>query len=230
MNFLLIHGAYHGAWCWDLLREQLVLRGHSVVAPELPISSPLAGTGAYAETALWSISDLEEPVVVAHSMGGLVAPLVATERQVRTIIFLAAFLPKLGSSPQQQRGAEPIDPEFQLSAPEFVDLGDDVWRIGEETAIEMFFHDATDALARWAVSRLRPQCYRWMTEVTPLEVWPDVPVASIACSDDRAINPDWVRSAARERLGVEAIEVPGGHSPFLTRPDELADLLEQAVR
>ena len=49
---------------------------------------------------------------------------------------------------------------------------------------------------------------------------------SIVCRDDRAINPDWVRTAARERLGVEAIELDGGHSPFLTRPGELAEVLD----
>ena len=48
---------------------------------------------------------------------------------------------------------------------------------------------------------------------------------SIVASEDRAIDPAWSRVAARERLGVDAVEVPGGHSPFLARPAELADVL-----
>ena len=53
--------------------------------------------------------------------------------------------------------------------------------------------------------------------------------ASIVCRDDRAINPDWVRAAAHDRLGVEATEIDGGHSPFMTRPAELAQLLHSLL-
>jgi hypothetical protein len=65
-----------------------------------------------------------------------------------------------------------------------------------------------------------------MSEITPLAAWPDVESRSIVCRDDRAINPEWVRAAARERLGTEAIELGGAHSPFLTRPAELAQVLD----
>ena len=68
-----------------------------------------------------------------------------------------------------------------------------------------------------------------MTEPTPLTAWPDVESRSIVCRDDRAINPAWVRAAARDRLGVEAVEISGGHSPFLTRPVELALALDQLM-
>jgi hypothetical protein len=69
-----------------------------------------------------------------------------------------------------------------------------------------------------------------MNEITPLTAWPDVASRSIVCRDDRAINPDWVRSAARDRLGTTAIELDGAHSPFLTRPAELARLLDSMAR
>ena len=60
-----------------------------------------------------------------------------------------------------------------------------------------------------------------------MTAWPDVERSSIVCRADRAINPDWVRSAARERLGVEPVEIDGAHSPFLTRPAELAQILDR---
>ena len=105
-----------------------------------------------------------------------------------------------------------------------------MWTVGPATATELFFHDARPDVAQWATERLRPQAYRVMEEVTPLAAWPDVPCRSIVCRDDRAINPDWVRRAARERLGTVALEIDGGHSPFMTRPDELADLIEATMR
>ncbi len=65
-----------------------------------------------------------------------------------------------------------------------------------------------------------------MSETTPLTAWPAVESRTIVCRDDRAINPDWVRSASRDRLGVEAVEIDGAHSPFMTRPGELAAILD----
>jgi pimeloyl-ACP methyl ester carboxylesterase len=61
-------------------------------------------------------------------------------------------------------------------------------------------------------------------EPCPLLEWPDIPSAYVLCSQDRTIRPEWSRRAARERLGVEAIELPGGHCPHISRPGELAGL------
>ena len=110
---------------------------------------------------------------------------------------------------------------------EWTDLGRNVWGIGPATASELFYADVAAETRDWALERLRPQCYDVIHEVTPLTAWPDVKSQVIVCEDDRAINPEWVRSAARQRLGVEAVPIQGGHSPFLTRPAELADLIDR---
>jgi pimeloyl-ACP methyl ester carboxylesterase len=117
-----------------------------------------------------------------------------------------------------------------LTTAEWTDLGDNVWAVGPNTASEMFFSDAPPEVAMWASARLRPQAYRFMGEITPLDAWPEVPVASIVCRADRAVNIEWARAAARDRLGVEAVELDGGHSPFLTRPAELAGVLGSIFR
>jgi pimeloyl-ACP methyl ester carboxylesterase len=57
---------------------------------------------------------------------------------------------------------------------------------------------------------------------------PDLESTYVLGRDDACIGPEWSRRAARARLGVEAIELPGGHSPFLARPRELADALTDA--
>jgi len=229
MEFALVHGSYHGAWCWDLLRPELEALGHRVVAVDLPITDPSAGATEYAAATIDAIADLRDPVVVGHSMAGLVVPLVAQARPVRRLVFLAAMLPRPGMSANEQRAGEPMDGRVPPSSAEWTDLGDDVWAVGPNTATELFFHDATPPIAAWAVERLRAQSYRVMNEATPLARWPDVPVASIVCRDDRALNPEWVRAAARDRLGIEALEIDGAHSPFMTRPAELAAMLHGLI-
>ena len=229
MDVALVHGSYHGAWCWDLLRPELERLGHRVITMDLPISDPALGAAEYARTVENALEPGSEPVLVGHSMAGLVLPLVAANRPIRRLIFLAAFLPSPGQSANDQRGTEPIDGRVPPTNSEWIDVGEGVWMVGPKTATELFFPDATPAVARWATQRLRPQSYRVLTETTPLTTWPDVECRSIVCRDDRAINPAWVRSAARARLGVEAVEISGGHSPFLTRPVELALALDQLM-
>jgi pimeloyl-ACP methyl ester carboxylesterase len=226
VDIALVHGSYHGSWCWDFLRPELERLGHRVVAVDLPISQPGLGATEYAGVVEAALDSAAEPVLVGHSMGGLVIPLVATRRQVRRLIFLAALLPSPRRSANDQRRAEPIDGRKPLTTAQWTDLGKDVWAVGAATATELFYHDALPAVARWATARLRPQCHKVMSELTPLREWPDVACRSIVCRDDRALNPQWGRTAARERLGIDAVEIDGAHSPFLTRPAELARLLD----
>lgn len=223
---VLVHGSYHGAWCWDRLAPELERLGHTVTAVDLPISDPEAGASKYADAIEAPVDWSEPPVIIGHSTGGLTIPIVAARRPVRQLVFLAAMLPKPGVSANDQRAAEPIDGAGPSGSAEWTDLGDDVWLVGEKTATEMFFPDAAPVDAAWAASKLRPQSYRPMNEITPLTKWPDVPLAYIVCRDDRAVNPDWARRAARERLGIEPVEIDGSHSPFLTRPMELAALID----
>jgi pimeloyl-ACP methyl ester carboxylesterase len=229
LDIALVHGSYHGAWCWELLRPELERLGHRVIAVELPISDPGLGAADYARTVEARLDPDSETMLVGHSMAGLIIPIVAARRPIHRLVFLAAFLASPGRSANEQRATEPIDGRVPPRTAEWTDLGDDVWMVGPNTATELFFHDAPPSVADWARKRLRPQAYRIFTETSPLTSWPAVESRSIVCRDDRAINPDWVRAAARERLGVEAIEIDGAHSPFLTRPAELATMLDALV-
>jgi pimeloyl-ACP methyl ester carboxylesterase len=226
MDIALVHGSYHGGWCWDFLRPELERLGHRVITMDLPVSDPGLGAADYAKTVAAALDPAQETILVGHSMAGLVIPLVVDQRPIRRLVFLAAFLPTPGKSANEQRSTEPIDGRVPPKTAEWTDVGNDVWIVGPNTATELFFHDAPAAVARWATQRLRPQSYRVMNEMTPLTAWPAVESRAIVCRDDRALNPDWVRAAARERLGVEPVELAGGHSPFLTRPNELARVID----
>lgn len=230
MKIVLLHGAFHGPWCWDLLTPVLQRLGHHVVAIDLPIADASAGAAEYTEVALRAIGPSREPtVIVAHSLSGLVAPLVAARRPVARLVFLAAILPIPGMSADHQRSNEPWA-TYSPSTVEVMDLGDHLLRIGPNTAKELFFPDVSRDLADRAVRLLRPQGTRILDEVTPLAAWPDVLASYIVCRDDRSVDADWGRQAARRRLGIEPVEVDGGHSPFLSRPEELGRVIDGLIR
>lgn len=213
MTFGLVHGGAHGAWCWQRVRAELVARGHDAIAMDLPCEDAESGAAEYADVVVTALHEAEEPVVlVGHSMGGLTIPLVATLRPTRRMIFIAALLPVPGRSVADQRRDEP-----DMSFP---------YRGGFAGLRDRFFRNTAPADADWAMSRMRSQSARPLQETTPLAAWPDVPSDYIVCAEDRATNPDWACRAARERLGVEPVLLTGAdHSPFLSRPVELAELL-----
>jgi hypothetical protein len=228
ITFGLVHGAWHGAWCWDLVAAELRERGYDAVAVDLPCEDPDAGAEAYARVVLDTLADAEDVVLVGHSLGGLTIPVVAQERRVRAMVYVAALLPAVGSSFDDGHPAEPdrLMPGLSAGQIRYGD-GSSAWQ--PQAAIALMYPDAPPELAEWAAPRLRRQYWRISREVTPLRSWPAVPSTVIACGADAVVNPDWVRRSARVRFGVEAVVLPGDHSPFLARPVELVDLLVAAA-
>jgi pimeloyl-ACP methyl ester carboxylesterase len=232
-TFGLVHGAWHGAWCWAALERELAARGHAAVAVDLPCDDPDAMFEDYAEAVVAGLAGQGEDVVlVGHSLGGLTIPLVAVARPVRRLVYLCALVAQPGASFSDQMRAEPdifvagyeagIGPPDDRRRTRWVDYG---------IALETMYPDCTDAVAAAAFERLRPQAAGVYRHPCPLDAQPDVPTAYVVATEDRIVNPAWSRRAAVERLRVEPVELPGGHSPYLARPAALADLLEdQASR
>jgi pimeloyl-ACP methyl ester carboxylesterase len=103
--------------------------------------------------------------------------------------------------------------------------GDEV-RESYDDEIALFYQDVPPELAAEALERGRPQSEARMYEPSPLKTWPDVPTRVVLCRDDRLFPPSFVRRVAEERLGITPDEIDGGHTPALSRPKELAELLE----
>jgi hypothetical protein len=224
-TFGLVHGAFHGGWCWDLLSAELERSGHRAIAMDLPCSDPDAGAARYAEVVAEALEGSGGDVVlVGHSLAGLVIPVVSTMRPARRLIYLSAFLPRPGCSFDAASEGQPIHSHFTPSVPP-VTNPDGSTSFPHAGAVEYFYQDCSPELASWAASRLRPQRWKVMQEVTPLSAWPDIPSSYLLCQEDRAVNPDWSREVARTELGLTPVELPGGHSPFLGRPAHLAEVL-----
>jgi len=221
-TFVLVHGAWHGSWCWERVVAELEGRGHRALTVDLPIADPAAGVDEYVAAVADVLAEAgDDAVLVAHSLSGLIAPVVADRYRVARVIYLGAILP----------GGDLIarlEPEGVLATDFFgsLEMNDDGTSSFPQTlAGDVFYADCTPADREWAVAQLGRQSFNVPVTPCPLAALPSVPSDYIVMAEDAALSPEWCRRAAREQLGVEPHELPGDHSPFLSRPGELADLL-----
>jgi len=190
---------------------------------DLPID--IAGSGLSDYARVVDVAMPDDTVLVGHSLGATVIPLVAGGRAVRRMVFLCPVLRRPGHSLAEQAELDADVTTWDLGAGrDFFDDESSAWQ--PEAAIAVFFHDCDADTARWAASRLRRQYWAYWEEPNPLTAWPDGPeYQAIICRDDRLVGLQWARRTLPEELGVTPVELPGGHSPFLSRPSELADAL-----
>ena len=211
-TFVLIHGAGDVGWYWHLVEAELRQRGgHETVSPDLPCDDDSAGLAEYADTVLDAVGDRTALVVVAQSLGGFTAPLVCDRAAVGLLVLVAPMIPAPGEAPADYWMHTRYDEEVQGRY---------------DDAIALFYHDVPAGLAAEALNRGRTQSEARMGEPSPLEAWPDVPTRVLICRDDRLFPAAFLRRVARERLGITPDEIDGGHTPALSRPNELADRLE----
>jgi pimeloyl-ACP methyl ester carboxylesterase len=223
-TFGLVHGAYHGGASWEQLERELQARGHEAISMDLPCDKPDAGIDDYASAVLDALRDApDDVVVVGHSMGGLTIPVVAARRPVGRLVFLAALVVEPGRSLGDVLGEHPdaINVEMMTAG---IDNGNSTASMPVDAALRLFYEDCSADAAQWAASLLRPQGWKPSSEPTPIAAWPDVPCTYIACQDDRTLTIDFQRHLAKVH-GMDLVELPGSHSPFVARPAELADLL-----
>lgn len=182
----------------------------------------------YAEVVQAALEDAGDDVIlVGHSLAGLTIPLVATRRRVRRLVYLAALLPRPGEAPFAR-----VDPDAPPeAAPGFrVDLTPSgAFVFPPDIARSFLYNRCSPEDADRAIARLRPQTTAPHSETCPLATLPDVPATYVACRDDRAVRLDHAAYLARTRLGLEPVVLDADHSPFLSAPGALAEVLVRAA-
>jgi len=203
-TFALVHGGGGSAWDWHLVEPELRKRGHETVAVDLPSEEASAGWSDYADTVVEAVGDRTGVIVVGHSLGGLTAPLIADRIPVDLVVFVAGMVPASG----------------ELFADWWTNTGYEP--SGQD---DIFYHDVPPGLAAEAQARERGEASAALQQRWPLDAMPLVPTRYLLCRDDRMFPAAWARRHARERLGIEADEIDGGHCITLSRPRQLSERL-----
>lgn len=235
-TFILVHGGFHGGWCWSQLGAHLQHAGHRVIAPDLPGHGDdrTPQNQATLALAVAKISELvkgePDPVVlVGHSMAGLIISEVAERGpdRIKTLVWIAGFLVPTGSSLQgyleahQHLGHSDVLPNASLSS----DGTHATFRT--EKAREIFYNTTPPEVAEAATRRLGPTALDYLVSPVSLsrENFDRVPRAYIVCLQDRALPPALQRQMITDRPCQQVFELDSDHSPFLSQPAQLAECL-----
>lgn len=217
-TYVLIPGAGGAGWYWHLVVPRLREAGHEAIAVDLPGDNETAGLREYTEQVVDAIGDRDDVVLVAQSLGGLTAPLVAAEVSVRALVLVNAMIPTPGETPgawwdntgwlqareaAAERGGYPA--EFDLAV--------------------YFLHDVPPEVAAAGEPHQRAEADASFESVCDFEAWPSIPIRVVAGADDRFFPIEFQQRLAQERLGLEADVLPGGHLLALSQPDALAAYL-----
>jgi pimeloyl-ACP methyl ester carboxylesterase len=231
-TFVLVAGAWHGAWCWQRVSPLLAALGHRVLTPELPGTGSDSGAAAKATLESWAraIAALAatepSPVIVGHSRAGIVISRAAelVPEGIGRLAYLAAYLLPAGQTMAAVARADrdSLVPHNMVAASSGVTC-----TLRPEIVREAFYGDCDAETAARAEAQLTPEPLRPL--VTPLKVtdarFGAVPRAYIECTRDRTLT-----LAAQRRMHTAlpcepVITLQSDHSPFLSHPRELAAAL-----
>lgn len=193
---------------------------------DLPIDDDSASFDDYADVVCAALDGCDDDtVLVGHSYGGHTIPLVAARRPVRHLVYLCAYIPDIGRSFNDQLGDNPA--MLPLACYAWLKLDGQSRVVWADAAVAraVMYTDCDERTANAAITQLRPQSAYATTLPCSLAELPAVRCTSIICSEDQLLGREWAQRIALDRLGADLIELPGSHSPFLSRPSALANIL-----
>jgi pimeloyl-ACP methyl ester carboxylesterase len=200
------------------LSTRLERAGHRAHSVDLPGCDPEAGLPEYAERIIDVIECCVEPVVVAQSMGGFSAVMACDRVPVGGLILVNAMVPAPGETPGKWWGATGAITARTAAAE----------AKGYDTEFDLetyFLHDLEPEDAAEVLANPGEEADIAFGQPCDIEAWPDVATAAIIGRDDRLFPVGFQRELLRERVGVDANIIPGGHLLALANPDGLFDAL-----
>lgn len=238
-TFILIHGSWHGGWCFDAVKALLEAQGHAVIAPDLPgmggtdeemAQITLQGWGDFAAELCRNAS--QKPVILAgHSRGGLVVSQAAetAPEAINAIVYICAMMLPDGMSRAQFKDLEEPNPAFDtLISKTPGGHGSIITGANPQAVFAQL--SPPDAVAA-AMARLVSEPHgprATPVHVTP-ERWGGIPRTYVECTADRTIPISSQRRMLALSPGARVVTLDADHSPFLSRPQALAQALLDAI-
>ena len=230
---VLVHGAWHGAWCWLRVLRELEKRERGAVAVDLPGLGDDQTPHGEVSLDLWgrSLGEVlkrhkKPALLVGHSMGGFAISQAAELNPdlVAGLVYLCAYLPQNGDTVTEMAGR--AAPGTSLVEPVFADSGVSV-TVTDACLRPAFYADCSDEDFAFAKARLKPMAIRPAIEPAQLtsERFGRVPRHYIECLQDRAVPIDQQRAMAAVSPCRSVHTLDTSHSPFLSAPGALADIL-----
>lgn len=238
-SFVLIHGSWHGGWCFDEVKALLEAEGHHVIAPDLPgmggteeelAAVTLDGWGRFAVELCRTAP--QRPVILAgHSRGGLVISTAAEKDPgvIDALVYICAMMLPDGMSRADFKAQE--EPNSAFDALVYFTPGGHGTEIIGPGPGEVFAQLSPPNKVEAALAQLVSEPHGPRAEpihVTP-ERWGSLPRTYIECLADRTIPLSSQRRMQAMSPGAAVVTLDADHSPFLSRPRELADALLAAI-
>lgn len=219
-SVLLVPGSWHGAWAYDKVAERLQDDDVAVTVIDLPSNDGASGLADDAAAVRAALDDIQVPtVVVGHSYGGIaVSEGAAGAPNAVGLVYLAAFMLDEGES---------LLDAMQHQLPEWIALDESTGSHIAQRSEEVLYGDCPPDVAADAAARLSRQSVAAIATPQTRAAWQSVPSTYLICDEDRAVPPP-VQEAMSQRAQTVR-RVPASHSPFLSRPDDVADVVLAAL-
>ena len=232
-TFVLIAGAWHGAWCWHKVAPLLEAQGHRVRTPELPATGADLSDPSKVTLESWArfvagaiAAEAESVILVGHSRGGVVISRAAEliPERIRRLVYVSGYLLAAGGTLAATARAD----SASLVPPNMVPAAGGVTcRLRESVIREALFSQCTDTDYAFALTHMTPEPLKPL--VTKLEVTDQrfgrVPRAYVECSQDRTITLPAQRRMQAALPCESVLTLDSDHSPFLSHPQPLAQWL-----
>lgn len=230
---LLVHGAWHGGWCFDQVVALLTAAGVPVIAPDLPghggDPEPFTDLHGDAERVTAFLDQMSEVVLLGHSYGGAVITEAGVHPAVRHLVYLSALALDHGETCSAAAVEEStgISHHGRPNLSKSMLIHDDNLSTLLPDAADCLYQDCSAADITWAMARLGPQPMLNLSQEPRAVAWRAKPSTYVVCMADQTIHPDLQRILARRCTTSQ--EWTTGHSPFLSRPEQVRDLLVSLV-
>ncbi|MSO59863.1 MAG: alpha/beta fold hydrolase [Ilumatobacteraceae bacterium] len=234
-HIVLVHGAWHGAWCFSSLQSELDSRGIPSIAIDLPghgaSTAPLTDMHGDAQCVVDTLGVLrsrgiDNVVLVGHSYGGAVITQAASlDHSISHLVYIAAFTPEAGQSVISQTTLNVNETNLRDA---MTTTGDGNFSIKPEFAKTVFYGCCTDAVASAAIARLSPQPIATFAQEVTGSPRDHIASTYVLCLRDNAVHPELQKTLAT--LCGSVITLDTDHSPFVSMVSQTAEILESIAR